>query len=101
MPSQHRNLACSIARFLSRDTPGACALVVAGFHTGRNVVADFLEQFQRSHNEEGPVRELAISEIYEIDVNGERRPWQKSRLKESKEDAKKWCVVAVIIWSTW
>jgi EEF1A N-terminal glycine/lysine methyltransferase len=97
MSSQHRNLVRSIAHFLCRESPKACALVVAGFHTGRNIVADFFKQFLISKERDNIAEELSITEIYESDMNGARRPWQESRANESREDAKRWCVVAVVV----
>jgi hypothetical protein len=40
---------------------------------------------------------LKIEEIYEIDVDGQRRPWQNARPGEGKEESKKWCVVAILV----
>ena len=102
-----------------------CALVVAGFHTGRTILAWF---FSKATD-----RGLVIEEIWEVDlgnlnrsdelsnsdtaadessgetrgasglgniqndgVRGRRRPWLPNREGESKEDAKRWCVVAVL-----
>lgn len=97
MPSQHRNIILSISHFLSKEDPSACALVVAGFHTGRDVVADFFKQFPTPDGDKDLAQALSIAEIYETDMNGARRPWQESRAGEGREDAKRWCVVAVIV----
>lgn len=97
MASQHRLLVHTIAHFLSRKSPHACALVVAGFHTGRRVVADFFNQFSKSDEVDDAVEQLNLSEIYEIDMNGQRRPWNESRTNEGKEELSGWCVVAVIV----
>lgn len=98
MPSEHLNLARSIGLFLSKESTQACALVVAGFHTGRKIVADFFKQFARLNEMEYTSDELIIAEIYESDMNGTRRPWQETRTDEGREDAKRWCVIAVIVW---
>jgi len=42
----------------------------------------------------GPLR---AAEIFEIDVDGLRRPWEPVRDGESKYTAKRWCVVAVLV----
>lgn len=97
MPSQHRNLHRSMAHFLSNERPQACALVVAGFHTGRKVVAEFFKQFSTSVGEHDTAVGLTIAEIYESDMHGVRRPWLEERANEGKEDLKRWCVVAVIV----
>jgi EEF1A N-terminal glycine/lysine methyltransferase len=97
IPSQHRNLAHSIAHFLSKETPDACALIVAGFHTGRHIVADFFRQFPTSGGSGDTLEKLSIAEIYEIDMHGVRRHWLEYRPNEAKEEANKWCVVAVVV----
>jgi hypothetical protein len=96
MPSQHRNLAHSITHFLSKENSTACALVVAGFHTGRGIVADFFRQFSSSNGNNEVSGQLNIAEIYESDMQGNRRGWLESRANEGREEAKRWCVVAVI-----
>ncbi|EXJ62742.1 hypothetical protein A1O7_03180 [Cladophialophora yegresii CBS 114405] len=91
MPSQHGNLVKTIVDYLDESRPGSCALVVAGFHTGREIVRQF---FEDPEDVRSPLR---IAEIFEIDVNGVRRPWEPSRLGETKDGAKRWCVVAVLV----
>ena len=91
LASQHENLASSTAHYLSSSAE-SCAIVIAGFHTGRGVVRDF---FASAAGEDtgGP---LAISELYEVDVDGARRAWVAERAGETKEEAKRWCVVGVL-----
>lgn len=115
VPSQHVNLAKTIARGLSA-APDSCAIVVAGFHTGRGIVRDFFDlamcqaddgrggsqdedDSTRTDEDENGKRQasLEIEEIYEIDVDGQRRPWQNARPGEGKEESKKWCVVAILV----
>lgn len=97
MPSQHRNLVRSITHFLSKESSAACALVVAGFHTGRTVVAEFFRQFSPSHQMDNAGERLVVAQIYESDMNDVRRGWQESRANEDREEAKRWSVVAVIV----
>ncbi|OAL35999.1 hypothetical protein AYO20_04660 [Fonsecaea nubica] len=142
MPSQHVNLVKTILRYLHRQEqqasgpapPGppieSCALVVAGFHTGREIVRHFFEVATGDYRlpeeeEEEDAREndtrgedkdkndqdgdgeaqvakevqgrLRAAEIFEIDVNGLRRPWEPLRPGENKDQAKRWCVVAVLV----
>lgn len=97
MPSQHGNLVRSIAHFLSKESPEACALVVAGFHTGRNIVGGFFKQFSTCDTKDASAAELSIADIYEMDIYGTRRPWQETRANESIQEAKMWCVVALIV----
>jgi EEF1A N-terminal glycine/lysine methyltransferase len=97
MPSQHHNLVRSITHFLSKQSPEACALVVAGFHTGRSIVADFLKQFPTLIGMGDTREKLVVADVYESNMNGARRPWQGNRADEDKEELKRWCVVAVIV----
>ncbi|ETI23410.1 hypothetical protein G647_05212 [Cladophialophora carrionii CBS 160.54] len=120
MPFQHVNLVKTIVQYLDESRPGSCALVVAGFHTGREIVRHFFEvatgqSAPPSSLEDGSgfketksgvtkdtdldeVRcPLRLAEIFEIDVNGLRRPWEPVRSGEAPDAAKRWCVVAVLV----
>lgn len=108
MKGQHENLVKTLLWFL---TPAAAAenndqdaegkvWIVAGFHTGRAIVASFFETAQRMG--------LEIEDIYERDLNaseadpkkaehGEvRRAWVPVREGEGPENRKRWCVIAVL-----
>ncbi|CAI7580053.1 unnamed protein product [Penicillium bialowiezense] len=92
MRSQHENLARTMQWFLS---PGGKVWVVAGFHTGRAIVAGFFE----TALENG----FVIERIFERDLverledGGEiRRDWVPFREGEGVENQKRWCVVAVL-----
>ncbi|KAL2428978.1 hypothetical protein ABEF95_010958 [Exophiala dermatitidis] len=90
-----------------------CALVIAGFHTGRGIVRHFFEvatgewidtQSQENDQDQDTDPELSqvqgqlrAAQIFEIDVNGLRRPWLPVREGETKDQAKRWCVVAVLV----
>ena len=156
MPSQHINLIKTILQFLplsstkadgpqagpeedqhkSQTTDFPCALVIAGFHTGRRIVSDFFSLATES--QPSPQREesqtpnmgndakyklpdpatantisidpstltpsersacgiLRLASIFEVDVEGNVRAWEKERVGEGKWDAKRWCVVGVLI----
>ncbi|KAJ9612291.1 hypothetical protein H2200_003888 [Cladophialophora chaetospira] len=119
MPSQHVNLVKTVLHYLDDSDPGNCALVVAGFHTGRETVRNFLEiatgdytllaakveeQEDTKGNSESEDTEtkhvagrLRAAEIFEIDVNGLTRSWEAVREGDSREAAKRWCVVAVLV----
>lgn len=132
MPSQHVNLVKTILQYMdpaphtsssSTTSPAGssnntnsnnnCALVVAGFHTGRGIVRHFFEVATgewRDENEDngGEAQDedpelvevqgrLKTAEIFEIDVNGVQRPWQPVRKGETKDLAKRWCVCAVLV----
>jgi len=114
MASQHKNLVTTISQALEVG-PGCCAVVVAGFHTGRRIVRDFFDvatgQLQEEEeltgseagagaeadeNDNSDLPKLEIADIYEVDVDGQRREWQRVRPGEVKEEAKRWCVVAIL-----
>ena len=118
MPSQHTNLVKTILHYLDDSRTYNCALVVAGFHTGREIVRQFLEiatgEYKLLSFTEGEAEEvkgqddenthsaevqgrLRAAEIFEIDVDGLRRSWKLVRTGETKEAAKRWCVVAVLV----
>jgi hypothetical protein len=88
MPYEHENLARSMLHFLSKDAD-AHVYVIAGFHTGRVVVAKFFE-------ETVPEVGLEVEEIFEMDAEGRRRMWEKERDggREDIGERKKWLVIA-------
>lgn len=132
MPSQHRNIVKTINTWLrtenndntpkispspdpkSTSNPASnpsipCALVIAGFHTGRATVSSFFEiatgadksNEHTEHNaknaDNGDDRSLSIAQIIEVDVNLNVREWVSEREGENKEQLKRWCVVAVLV----
>ena len=114
-----------------------CALVVAGFHTGRRIVSDFfslatepqpaptidnattpsqsssgaeslstdpatantisLDPASLTPSERQACGLLRLASAFEVDVDGKTRAWQKERLGEGKWEAKRWCVVGVLV----
>lgn len=119
MLSQHENLVRSMLWFLADDDVGghgggggggqrgdtgadpsaspshSRVWVVAGFHTGRAVVASFFDTAVRMG--------LEIERIYERDLifaseDGKevRRDWVPVREGEGPENRGRWCVVAVL-----
>jgi predicted nicotinamide N-methyase len=88
MPWEHENLAKSMLHFLA-DTPDARIYCIAGFHTGRAKVAPFFEEVV-------PAQGLEVEEIYEMDADGQRRPWAKERDggQEDMGERKKWLIVS-------
>ncbi|KAI9367210.1 hypothetical protein BJX61DRAFT_547709, partial [Aspergillus egyptiacus] len=92
MPSQHENLVRTMKWFLA---PEGRVWVVAGFHTGRPIIAGFFETATRMG--------LEIEEIYERDSisvteeGGEiRREWASEREGEGPENRRRWCVIALL-----
>lgn len=122
MPSQHANLVKTINDYLKlqddqKEGEKACALVIAGFHTGRSIVARFVQiatgfksgmlpDGDRGTEGEEVVEEdelekevkgtLSAEELFEIDVDANVRPWLPVRENESREQAKKWCICVVL-----
>jgi predicted nicotinamide N-methyase len=101
MRDQHQNLVRSILWFLAPPSPsaeegdtGGVAWVVAGFHTGRPIVASFFETAVSMG--------LVIEDIWERDMNatseaGEvTREWSPVREGEGPGNRARWCVVAFL-----
>lgn len=79
------------------ENPSSRVWVVAGFHTGRRIVAGFFETAVRMGFE--------IEKIYERDLVGDadsdnsqevRREWLPEREGEGPENRRRWCVVAFL-----
>ncbi|EPS28915.1 hypothetical protein PDE_03861 [Penicillium oxalicum 114-2] len=92
MRAQHENLVRTMDWFLALGGKVWC---VAGFHTGRAIVAGFFETALANGFE--------IERIFEKDLvsrdehGGEiRREWVSEREGESPENRQRWCVVAVL-----
>lgn len=87
MTGQHLNLVQSMLHFLTLEREGRVFLV-AGFHTGRAKLASFFDVAI----EEG----LEVEQIYEEDVEGERRKWKNERDggAENHTERKRWLVIA-------
>lgn len=108
MRSQHENLVRTMLWFLadnntevSSQANGISSIktkprvwIVAGFHTGRAIVASFFDTAVRMG--------LVIESIYERDLNSMspdgrevRRDWVRVREGETSEN-RRWCVVAIL-----
>ncbi|KAL3468444.1 hypothetical protein BJX64DRAFT_282616 [Aspergillus heterothallicus] len=91
MAPQHENLTRTMKWFLA---PEGRIWVVAGFHTGREIVARFFATAVRMG--------LEIEERYERDLNcaegGEevRREWVEVREGEGPGNRTRWCVIALL-----
>jgi hypothetical protein len=100
MQGQHENLVKTMLWFLSDSKQtGETAKegkiwVVAGFHTGRAIVASFFNTAVRLG--------LEIESIFERDLSANEedgeitRAWVPVREGEGLENRKRWCVVAVL-----
>lgn len=139
MPNQHANIVKTVNTYLQQGLASTfeesgsetvpCALVVACFHTGRRVVAQFFQiatgsktgiltrgnnasnQFSAHPEEDEEDTEdededadveavrgtLRAAEIFEVDVDCNVRGWLPERPGESREQAKRWCVCAVLV----
>jgi hypothetical protein len=81
------------------EEDGGRVWIVAGFHTGRAIVASFFETAHRMglQIEDIYERDLNASEAEEIAGNGEvRRDWVPVREGEGPENRKRWSVIAVL-----
>lgn len=88
----HENLARTMQWFLA---PGGKVWLVAGFHTGRAIVAGFFETVLDMG--------FRIELIFERDLMAReedgrevRREWVSMREGEGPENQRRWCVVAVL-----
>lgn len=59
------------------------------------------EEEQEDDDEEDPELaevsgKLKTLEMFEVDVDGNKRPWKSTRQGETKDSAKRWCVCAVL-----
>lgn len=120
MPSQHANIAKTIHQWLRNndvnqtDSSTPCALVIAGFHTGRSTVASFFDiatgkqpatddtAVERREKDQGQEQDqvlppLSLAQIFEVDVDLKVRDWAPERPKETKEEAKRWCACGVLV----
>lgn len=100
MLHQHINLVKTLLWFLQPSgssesgSSGGRAWVVAGFHTGRAIVAQFFET--------AVAMGLEIESIYERDIHANEeeterhREWAAVREDEGPENRRRWCVVAVL-----
>ncbi|KAL2810421.1 hypothetical protein BJX63DRAFT_320327 [Aspergillus granulosus] len=92
MAPQHENLARTMKWFLA---PEGKVWVVAGFHTGREIVAGFFATAVKTG--------LEIEKIYERDLNSSaeegkevRREWVEVREGEGPGNRTRWCVIALL-----
>ena len=60
-------------------------------------MAEFFQYFSLANKEDNITKELNLAEIYESDMQGVIRAWHEIRADETKEEAKRWCVVARIV----
>lgn len=92
MRAQHENLTRTMQWFLA---PGGQVCVVAGFHTGRAIIADFFETALKNG--------FKIESIFERDIvaqneNGReiRREWLPKRDDDGPGTRARWCLICVL-----
>ena len=89
IPAEHSNLITSMQHFLSRSVD-ARIWAVAGFHTGRGVLAQFLDHAKEVS--------LTVEKVWERDMFGLERDFVHSE-EERREDTterSKWLMIAVL-----
>ena len=94
MPGEHESLTQSMLNFLSLSE-NARVWVVAGFHTGRAVLATFLEVAKEGG--------LSTEKVWERDAFGNERDFAPND-GERREDAtirSRWLMVAILKWEKW
>lgn len=87
MLEKQEHLLATFRHFLS-DSPSARVWIVAGFHTGRQVVTAFFERAVSAGFE--------IEQRWERDVNGNERAWADKRdaVEDDIEYRRQWLVIA-------
>lgn len=95
MASQHENLVRTMRWFLDEKDPSSRVWVVAGFHTGRGIVAGFFETATRMGMETEQIYERDLNAVTE-DGGEVKREWKPAREGEGPENRQRWCVVAVL-----
>lgn len=88
MSYEHEHLLQSMSHLLSHSSE-ARVHIIAGFHTGRAIVAAFFTMV--SHN-----CDLTVEHIWECDVDGNRRLWNPDAAEEDSTTRKRWMVVATL-----
>lgn len=86
----HEQLLDTIDWFLG-EGEDSWAWVVAGFHTGREIVADFYETAEK--------RGFMVEKLWERDLGSEDRilrEWTPKRMGESLENRRRWCTVGIL-----
>jgi EEF1A N-terminal glycine/lysine methyltransferase len=92
MSEQHCALIWSMTHLLEKSS-SARVFVIAGFHTGRCVLANFF-QLAEAHNlvpdDEGIIEHSILT--------GKTRPWKNERGIEDTVERKQWLVVTHLKW---
>ena len=92
MPDQHVPLVRTISRMLEHSS-SARVFVIAGFHTGRFILANFF----CIAASEGLIPDE--EDIMEYNVTTQKtRPWKEDRIDEDVIERKQWLVVALLRW---
>ena len=89
MLGEHSNLLKTLDHFLA-PVNTARIWLIAGFHTGRDVVKLFLDLTFRAGFE--------IEKIWEQDTHGKKRPWSRCRkgLHNDIDERRKWLLVTIL-----
>lgn len=85
MEQQHDNLSKSVAHLLAKD---GLLLAIAGYHTGRAKVASFFDSAVKAGLE-------LVKPIWERDVEGNERPWERDRGYEDPVERKRWLAIGI------
>ncbi|KDQ13525.1 hypothetical protein BOTBODRAFT_33537 [Botryobasidium botryosum FD-172 SS1] len=92
MPEQHANFSQTLALLLKK-TIGAKVYLVAGLHTGRWMIAEFMRVVATTG--------LGVQEIKEVSlINGEEREWKAERENEDDTKRRRWIIRMTLSWAT-
>lgn len=92
LSEQHENLCRTLAKHLIRRASSVVYLV-AGLHTGRHVIAQFLEKLHAVGLKLRSISEVAL-------VSSDRRDWVLERPGETNADRSLWVLEILICWAS-
>ncbi|KAG8859331.1 hypothetical protein FRB96_004546 [Tulasnella sp. 330] len=90
MRDQHLNICLTLSRALKRSLESS-AHFVAGFHTGRYPIVNFVEEAKRQGLRIENIREVSVTE------KGKERSWDPDR-EEQVLERRRWLVVIILKW---
>lgn len=89
---QHEALCRTLTAHLKPDA-SSLAYLVAGLHTGRHVIAQFLDKVNLMGIELQSICEVGL-------VSGDRRDWVLERAGETNSDRSLWVLEILLCWPT-
>ncbi|KAG9013897.1 hypothetical protein FRB94_004277 [Tulasnella sp. JGI-2019a] len=90
LSEQHQNIYRTLSRALKQN-PASEAYFVAGFHTGRYIIGNFMDEATRYGFKIAAVREVSLTE------EGKEQAWDVNREQQVLEK-RRWLVIIVLKW---